>query len=81
MTADVCVHCNGKGKVPYYHGDEDTCPTCHGSGRKLCLDCPPSGYPADKTRCSACPLREFTNEAERTEYISALVNGLENLTK
>jgi DnaJ-class molecular chaperone len=25
-----CPHCKGVGKVVYYHGDLDTCPTCHG---------------------------------------------------
>ena len=24
---------------------------------KLCSDCPPVGYPADKTRCLPCPRR------------------------
>lgn len=23
----------------------------------LCEDCPPSGYPTDKTRCNPCPFR------------------------
>jgi hypothetical protein len=23
-----------------------------------CSDCPPAGYPTDKTRCDSCPLRE-----------------------
>ncbi len=27
-----CGHCKGLGKVQYYHGDYDTCPTCHGAG-------------------------------------------------
>jgi RecJ-like exonuclease len=27
-----CPHCKGTGKVRYYHGALDTCPTCHGSG-------------------------------------------------
>lgn len=27
-----CKHCCGTGKVRYYHGDRDTCPTCHGKG-------------------------------------------------
>lgn len=29
----VCEHCLGRGKVRYYHGDFDTCPTCHGTGK------------------------------------------------
>ena len=28
----TCTHCRGSGKVRYYHGDFDTCPTCHGNG-------------------------------------------------
>lgn len=31
----TCVHCNGSGKVRYYHGDLDTCPTCHGTGAEF----------------------------------------------
>lgn len=29
----ACEYCDGTGKVRYYHGDFDTCPTCHGSGK------------------------------------------------
>ncbi len=29
-----CTHCRGSGKVRYYHGDFDTCPTCHGNGAR-----------------------------------------------
>ena len=28
----------------------------------LCSDCPPVGYPTDKTRCSDCPRREKRKE-------------------
>ncbi len=35
-----CAYCKGKGKVRYYHGDFDTCPTCHGTG-----DCPTEEKP------------------------------------
>ena len=28
--------------------------------RKNCEDCPPAGYPTDKTRCAPCPLRGNT---------------------
>jgi RecJ-like exonuclease len=51
----ICAYCQGKGRVIYYHGDYDTCPDCHGTGARLCSDCPPVGYPTDKTRCSECP--------------------------
>ena len=27
-----CTYCKGLGKVTYYHGDLDICPTCHGAG-------------------------------------------------
>ena len=29
-------------------------------GGKLCEDCPPIGYPTDKTRCRDCPRKERT---------------------
>ena len=29
-------------------------------GGKLCEDCPPIGYPTDKTRCCDCPRKERT---------------------
>lgn len=29
---------------------------------ELCSDCPPVGYPTDKTRCSACPLNPSIKE-------------------
>lgn len=32
MKEFKCPHCKGLGKVIYYHGDLDTCPTCHGAG-------------------------------------------------
>ena len=29
-------------------------------GGKLCEDCPPIGYPTDKTRCCDCPRKDRT---------------------
>lgn len=32
------------------------CRDCDGSGKEpLCSDCPPIGYPTNKTRCNECP--------------------------
>lgn len=30
----------------------------------LCEDCPPDGYPTDKTRCAPCPRRDATKNVE-----------------
>jgi hypothetical protein len=36
--------------------------------RPLCYDCPPVGYPTDKTRCDECPRRaEIDEQAGRVE--------------
>jgi len=32
----------------------------------LCSDCPPVGYPTDRTRCSDCPRRADPNEPDST---------------
>ncbi len=29
-----------------------------GTSQPLCSDCPPAGYPTNKTRCLPCPIRE-----------------------
>jgi hypothetical protein len=29
--------------------------------QNLCADCPPVGYPTDKTRCTSCPHRESSD--------------------
>lgn len=29
----------------------------HGEAPPLCSDCPPVGYPTDRTRCAPCPRR------------------------
>lgn len=31
----------------------------------LCSDCPPPGYPTDKTRCGPCPRRAALQAQER----------------
>lgn len=31
----------------------------------LCGDCPPAGYPTDKTRCTACPRRAVSAGEDR----------------
>ena len=35
----------------------DNLPRTATSGAELCDDCPPLGYPTDKTRCLECPRR------------------------
>jgi hypothetical protein len=36
----------------------------------MCGDCPPVGYPTDKTRCEPCPRRSVAAEnVEPTEYV------------
>lgn len=29
----------------------------------LCEDCPPAGYPTDKTRCASCPRRQALGDS------------------
>lgn len=52
-----------KAKLPEYLEKRGVTLTVSGYDPKAprqhyCLDCPPVGYPTDKTRCDACPLRE-----------------------
>lgn len=33
---------------------------------ELCADCPPTGYPTDKTRCAPCPRRSDKSGDQET---------------
>jgi hypothetical protein len=49
---------------------------------ELCSDCPPVGYPTDKTRCRDCPRRTPDDEAEgkcRAAAIAAPHSGYYSL--
>lgn len=37
----------------------------------LCSDCPPIGYPTDRTRCAECPRRMPTNDEMAAELETA----------
>lgn len=36
-----------------------------------CTDCPPAGYPTDKTRCDSCPRRQDESEYEDEGYLNS----------
>jgi hypothetical protein len=57
-----CPHCKGLGKVQYYHGDLDTCPTCHGSGNVTSERERVSAEPCKCIRCCFCRGNGFTCE-------------------
>lgn len=40
----------------------------------LCSDCPPAGYPADKTRCLPCPHRQVAVEVRTHPEALASLN-------
>jgi hypothetical protein len=42
---------------PYYLTEEEEQRLIKREQESLCEDCPPIGYPTDKTRCAACPRR------------------------
>jgi hypothetical protein len=56
----ICVGCGYPGKGN--HDGDETCPVAVVE-RLLCSDCPPEGYPTDKTRCAPCPRRSSSESA------------------
>ncbi len=73
----LCPHCDQpmlpKGMVKQVNEFD------HAAGCPLqeqnCFDCPPVGYPTDKTRCSVCPRRASSIDHASFDSVSVEVAG------
>lgn len=58
MLDIMCLSCDGRGTVFPHYGDRDACPTCLGSGRRLCAECVRPRRAADRFDPSGVPMCE-----------------------